>query len=134
MTDDHDTRTLKILQRYSAGEISARQAAKEMGPKATEHDVFAGIVAANLPLPSPSPDDVAREVAALRALYGPHGPLPRQADPWLEAMLRDVYDRFTAIDKACGDRDFSPEEEARYWALVSEFCEIDDAMREARKP
>lgn len=72
--DAPDTRTLKILQRYAAGEISARQAAKEIGPKATEHDVFAGIVAARLPLPSPPPDDIAREVAALRALYGPHGP------------------------------------------------------------
>jgi hypothetical protein len=75
--DAPDTSTLKILQRYAAGEISARQAAKEMGPKATEHDVFAGIVAAHLPLPTPTPDDVAREVAALRALYGPHGPRPR---------------------------------------------------------
>jgi hypothetical protein len=65
---------LKVLQRYAAGEISARQAAKEMGPKATEHDVFAGVVAAQLQLPSPPPDDVAREVAALRALYGAHGP------------------------------------------------------------
>jgi hypothetical protein len=69
-----DRRCLSILQRYAAGEISARQAAKEMGPKATEHDVFAGMVAAQLPLPSPPPDDLAREVAALRALYGPHGP------------------------------------------------------------
>ena len=63
-----------MLQRYAAGEISSRQAAKEMGPKATEHDVFAGLVAARLPLPEPEPQEVAREVAALRALYGPHGP------------------------------------------------------------
>ena len=69
--------TLKILQRYVAGEISSRQAAKEMGSAASEHDVFAGVVAANLPLPQPPADDVAREVAALRALYGPHGPRPR---------------------------------------------------------
>jgi len=75
--DAPDTRTLKILQRYAAGEISARQAAKEMGPKASEHDVFAGVVAAHLPLPLPPPDDVAREVAALRTLYGPHVPRPR---------------------------------------------------------
>lgn len=72
--DASDTRTLKILRRYAAGEIFARQAAKEIGPKATEHDVFAGIVAAKLPLPSPPSDDVAREVAALRAFYAPHGP------------------------------------------------------------
>jgi hypothetical protein len=75
--DAPDTRTLKILQRYAAGEISARQAAKEMGPKASEHDVFAGVVAAHLRLPEPPAEDVAREVAALRALYGPHGPRPR---------------------------------------------------------
>jgi hypothetical protein len=65
------------LRRYAAGEISARQAAKEMGPKASEHDVFAGIIAAHLPLPTPPAADIAREVAALRALYGPHGPRPR---------------------------------------------------------
>ncbi|HTV33402.1 MAG TPA: hypothetical protein VME69_09940 [Methylocella sp.] len=65
------------MQRYAAGEISARQAAKEIGPKASEHDVFAGVVAAHLHLPEPPAEDVAREVAALRALYGPHGPRPR---------------------------------------------------------
>ncbi|MGH6841600.1 MAG: hypothetical protein ACREDV_05835 [Methylocella sp.] len=75
--DAPDTRNLKILQRYAAGEISARQAAKEIGPKASEHDVFAGVVAALLHLPEPPAEDVAREVAALRALYGPHGPRPR---------------------------------------------------------
>lgn len=72
-----DPRTLSILKRYAAGEISSRQAAKEMGPGASEHDVFAGILAAQLRLPEPPAADVAREVAALRALYGPHGPRPR---------------------------------------------------------
>jgi hypothetical protein len=66
-----------ILRRYSAGEISAREAAKSLGPKATQHDVFAGVVAAKLPLPQPTPDELAREVAALRAFYGPHAPRPR---------------------------------------------------------
>ena len=61
---------LTILRRYSAGEISARQAARAMGPQASEHDVFAGILAAHLPLPVPPPEDLAREVAALRMLYG----------------------------------------------------------------
>ena len=61
-------RTLNILQRYAAREISARQAAREMGPSASEHDVFAGIVEARMRLPEPSPTDVASEVAALRAL------------------------------------------------------------------
>jgi len=69
-----DPRTLSILQRYSDGEISSRQAAKEIGPQVTEHDVFAGIVAAHLRLPEPAPEELAREVAALRTLYGPHGP------------------------------------------------------------
>jgi hypothetical protein len=46
-------------------------------PTASEHDVFAGIIAAGLPLPEPPADEVAREVAALHALYGPHGPRPR---------------------------------------------------------
>ena len=75
--DTPDPRTLAILQRYSSGDISARQAAKEMGARAAEHDVFAGIIAARLPLPEPPADVVAREVAALRALYGPHGPPAR---------------------------------------------------------
>ncbi|MBF0591224.1 MAG: hypothetical protein HQL02_03965 [Nitrospirae bacterium] len=75
--DAPDTRTLKILQRYAAGEISSRQAAQEIGPEASEHDVFAGILAAQLPLPEPAPEDVAREVAALRVLYGQYGPRPR---------------------------------------------------------
>jgi len=61
------------LQRFAAGEISSRQAAKEIGPKASEHDVFTGLVAAHLNLPEPQAEDVARDVAALRALYGPHG-------------------------------------------------------------
>lgn len=72
-----DEVTLSILQRYAAGEISSRQAAKALGPKATEHDVFAGVVAAHLPLPQPTPEELAREVAALRAFYGPHAPRPR---------------------------------------------------------
>jgi hypothetical protein len=72
-----DARILSILQRYSAGEISAREAAKEMGPEATEHHVFAGMIAAQLPLPTPPQEELDREIAALRALYGPHGPRPR---------------------------------------------------------
>ena len=76
--DAPDQRALSILHRYSAGEISAREAAREMGDDVSEHDVFAGIVAAQLPLPEPPPADVAREVEALRALYGPHGPRPHR--------------------------------------------------------
>lgn len=48
-----------------------------MGPEATGHDVFAGMIAARLPLPSPPPEQLAREIAALHALYGPHGPRRR---------------------------------------------------------
>jgi len=49
-----------------------------MGPRASEHDVFAGVIAAHLRLPEPTPDELAGEVAALRALYGPHGPHARR--------------------------------------------------------
>jgi hypothetical protein len=52
-------------------------------------------------------------------------------DPWLEAMLRDVYDRLRAMSEARGAGEFSPDEEARYWDLVCELTEIDPAMREA---
>jgi hypothetical protein len=48
-----------------------------LGPDATEHDVFAGVIAARLPLPAPTPAELALEVAALRAFYGPHGPRAR---------------------------------------------------------
>ena len=73
-----DALTMTVLQRYAAGEISSRQAAKALGPKATEHDVFAGIVAAHLSLPQPTPEELATQVAALRAFYGPHGPHPHR--------------------------------------------------------
>jgi hypothetical protein len=55
------------------------------------------------------------------------------ADPWLEAMLQDVYDRLGRMIQARGDGEFSADAEARYWALVRELEEIDDAMREARQ-
>ena len=61
---------LSVLQRYSAGTISARDAAREIGPHATEHDVLAELSAAQLPLPVPPGEEVAAEVAGLRALYG----------------------------------------------------------------
>jgi hypothetical protein len=73
-----DAAALTILQSYAAGEISARQAAKALGPKRSEHDVFAGVIAARLTLPTPGPDEIFREVDALRRLYGPHGPRRRR--------------------------------------------------------
>ena len=72
-----DANTLTVLRRYAAREISSREAAKALGPNATEHDVFAGVIAADLPLPRPTPEELANQVAALRAFYGPHGPQPR---------------------------------------------------------
>jgi hypothetical protein len=53
-------------------------------------------------------------------------------DPWLQAMLDDVYDRLRAMSEARGGGEFSPEEEARYWALVCELTDIDHALREAK--
>ena len=72
-----DENALAVLRRYSAGEISDREAAKCLGPRATQHDVFAGVIAAELPLPQPTPEELAREMSALRAFYGPHLPRPR---------------------------------------------------------
>jgi hypothetical protein len=51
-------------------------------------------------------------------------------DPWLRAMLDDVYARLGAMIKARGDGEFSPDDEARYWALVRELTEIDHAIHE----
>jgi hypothetical protein len=65
-----EARKLGILKRYAAGEISAREAAKELSPAATEHDVYAGILQAHLPLPLPSAEVIAQEVETLRQLYG----------------------------------------------------------------
>jgi len=56
---------------------------------------------------------------------------PPPPDPWLQAMLDDVYDRLGAMTKARGKGEFSAEESARYWALVRELTEIDHAMRDA---
>ncbi len=72
-----DETALTILRRYAAGEISSREAARQLGPTATEHDVFAGIRAAHLPLPLPTEAEIAAEIEGLRRLYGPHGPKPR---------------------------------------------------------
>ena len=68
---DHppDERTLAILRRYSAGEISAREASYAMGGDASEHDVYVQTVRAGLPIPSPPPEVIEAEVAALRRLY-----------------------------------------------------------------
>ncbi len=57
MAVELDIHVVEILQRYSAGDISAREAAKEIGPQASQHDVFAGLHAAGLPLPKPSSDE-----------------------------------------------------------------------------
>ena len=54
---------------------------------------------------------------------------PMTEDPWLRAMLDDVYDRLRVMDEAKGDGGFSAEEARRYWALVCELIEIDHAMR-----
>jgi hypothetical protein len=64
-----DPHTITVLRRYSAGALSAREAARELGPVATQHDVFAGVVAAGLKLPEPPPDQVAREIAAMQAFF-----------------------------------------------------------------
>jgi hypothetical protein len=57
------------LRRYSAGEIGAREAARALGPEASEHDVLAAVIAADLPLPTPPLEQIVRELSALRALY-----------------------------------------------------------------
>jgi hypothetical protein len=47
-------------------------------------------------------------------------------------MLDHVYNRLRAMSEARREGEFSPDEEAGYWALVRELTEIDHAMREAR--
>jgi hypothetical protein len=54
-------------------------------------------------------------------------------DPWLTRLLDDVYESLGAMTKARGKGEFSDEESARYWALVCELEEIDDALRETRQ-
>ena len=68
-----------------------------MGPRASEHDVFAGILAARLRLPEPPAADVAREVAALRALYGPHGPRPRGGKAVRAVATAGVSDIYSGL-------------------------------------
>jgi hypothetical protein len=54
-------------------------------------------------------------------------------DPWLQAMLDDVYDRLRKMSEARRNGEFSPEEAARYWALVRELTEIDRAILRDRE-
>jgi hypothetical protein len=56
-----------------------------------------------------------------------------RADPWLERMLADVYERLGAMTKARGAGEFSDEESARYWALVCELEDIDHAIRDRER-
>ena len=57
---------------------------------------------------------------------------PPPADPWLRAMFNEVFDRMQAMIEGRGDGEFSPDEAARWWALVCELTDIQQAMREAR--
>jgi hypothetical protein len=58
---------------------------------------------------------------------------PQPPDPWLQAMLDDVYNRLRAMSEARGKGEFSDEESARYFALVRELEDIDDTMRDRER-
>ena len=64
-----DERTVLILQRYAAGEISAREAAWTIGSDASEHEVYVWTLDAGLEVPTPSIETVRLEVEAMRRMY-----------------------------------------------------------------
>ena len=68
--DDHppDQRALAVLRRYSDGELSPREAARAIGDDATEHDVYAGILLARLPLPVPPAAELRKQIEAAKAM------------------------------------------------------------------
>jgi hypothetical protein len=68
MSDLVDTGTFRVLARYSAGEVSSREAAKE--PGVDQHCILAGMIEAGLPLPVSPANELAGEFASLHHLYG----------------------------------------------------------------
>jgi hypothetical protein len=62
---------LEILQSYSDGQLSAREAVEALGPFATQHDLFAGVIAAGLPLPVPMAQELSEQLATVQRLYQP---------------------------------------------------------------
>jgi hypothetical protein len=61
--------TEQALRDYSAGRITARQAAARLGQWASEHDVFVLTRRHGLPLPQPPEAEVEAQVEAGLALY-----------------------------------------------------------------
>jgi hypothetical protein len=59
----------QALRDYSAGRITARQAAARIGPWASEHDVLLLTRRHGLPLPQPPEAEVEAQVKAGLALY-----------------------------------------------------------------
>jgi hypothetical protein len=54
----------QVIREYSAGSISARRAAADLGDWATEHDVFDLLRHLALPIPTSSEERMSAEVAA----------------------------------------------------------------------
>jgi hypothetical protein len=63
------TMTEQVLRDYSEGRITARQAATQLGPWASEHDVFVLTRRQGLPLPQPPGAEVEAQVEAGLVLY-----------------------------------------------------------------
>ncbi len=61
---------LAVLKRYSAGEISANQAASFMEPGASAHDVYSRVVQAGLHLPSPPQAVIDAQIQQALKLFG----------------------------------------------------------------
>lgn len=59
-----------VIRRYAAGEISAMQAAGELGEPASVADVIVMLKQAGLPPPEPPPDRQRAELEHARRVFG----------------------------------------------------------------
>jgi len=67
---------MSVLEAYAKGELSPSEATRQLGPKATEHDLFQAMRDAHLPIPTPPRAVIDAEVASLERLWKVVRPKP----------------------------------------------------------
>lgn len=67
---------MTVLEAYAKGTLSAAEATRRLGPKATEHDLFQAMRDAHLAIPTPPRAVIDAEVASLERLWKAVRPMP----------------------------------------------------------